>query len=308
MKGVIGIFLCVIGLTVRSQQTVQYTQYVFNYLAINPAMAGTEACVEAKLGYRKQWVDLDGLPKTAFATIGGRIKFNEHTSRDTYHGIAVHFENDVIGAFSTTTGRLAYAYHFPLRRDVSAAVGMYAGFIQKKLDVQKIDSGNNDPLIPGPGQRFMIPDVTPGIFISNKDWFVGYNVRQIVRNKWDMIGSDETRNRWHHMFVGGKRFFPTDELSIIPSAMVKYVGFSKFAMDLNLMFEFHESFDLGVMLRNGDAIGGIVKLRFGNFSLGYSYDHTLSTMRYLSSNTHELIIGISTCPLEQPKNSCPAFN
>jgi hypothetical protein len=46
------------------------------------------------------------------------------------------------------------------------------------------------------------------------------------------------------------------------------------------------------------------------FQLGYSYDVTTSKLRVASSNTHEIILGITPCGREDLKRkmiNCPAF-
>ena len=62
---------------VKGQQTVQFTQYIFNGFAINPALAGSRPCIDIKLGYRNQWVGFEGAPKTTFASANGELKFKK---------------------------------------------------------------------------------------------------------------------------------------------------------------------------------------------------------------------------------------
>ncbi len=292
-----------------TQQTVQYTQYVFNYMAINPAVIGSQKCMNLKLGYRAQWLGLQGAPRTAFGTLGTELKFKKKRTVRSKHGLGAHVESDAIGATSRTTLNLGYAYHFPFGRDVMASVGVYAGFQQFRLDANAITLATGyDPLIQGSGSKFLIPDITPGLFLSHRDWFAGMSIRQIVRNKWAIIGTDQTRNRWHYLLVGGKRF-RTGKINVVPSAMLKYTGFTFPALDLNVLLELHPNFEIGASWRNTDAIAGMVKFNFLKyFSLGYAFDLTTSSMRLGSSNTHELIIGISACPNNYNDYECPVFD
>ena len=98
------------------------------------------------------------------------------------------------------------------------------------------------------------------LFRSHDDWFIGYSIRQIFLNKWSkLIGSKLSRNRFHHYFLGGKRF-KTNKFNIVPSGLLKIVGFSNPALDLNLMFEFSNRYKMGVSWRNTDAIAGLIKI------------------------------------------------
>lgn len=305
--GIVGFLICI---QVGGQQTAQFTQYIFNGFAINPALAGSRPCVDTKLGYRMQWVGFEGAPKTTFASINGQLKFKKAKNIRIKQGVGVYIENDVIGPISKTTIYLAYAYHFPLSRGISGSVGMFAGLQQMRLnatEISVIDGG--DPLIRGSGRRFMIPDVSPGIFISNKDWFTGFSIRQAFPHEWKVIGSDKTKNTFHYFLVGGKRIETGNAINVVPSAMLKWTGYTNPSLDFNLLFELNHYFEIGASWRSGDALAGIVKLKLLEyFSVGYSFDLTTSKVRLGSSNTHEIIIGVYSCPRGPSDYLCPAFN
>ena len=310
MRIILSILILLVVSSVKSQQTTQFTQYIFNGFAINPALAGSKKCMDIKLGYRSQWLGLDGSPNTAFASVNGVLKFKKQKNVRVKHGAGVYVESDVIGPTSKTTIYLAYAYHFPVARGVTASVGLFAGLQQLRLDATKISVIDaNDPLIGGSGSRFMIPDISPGIFLSHQDWFGGFSIRQAVPLKWKLIGSNKTKNAYHYLLTGGKRFKTGKSVNVVPSAMIKWTGYTNPALDLNLLFELNQYFEVGGSWRSGDAIAGIVKFKFLEyFSLGYSFDLTTSRLRYGSSNTHEVVIGIYACPQGASDYECPAFN
>ena len=60
-----------------AQQAPQFSQYIFNYFAINPAMAGSQPCLNFSLGYRNQWVNLEGAPKTGFGSFTTELKLKK---------------------------------------------------------------------------------------------------------------------------------------------------------------------------------------------------------------------------------------
>ena len=128
-------------------------------------------------------------------------------------------------------------------------------------------------------------------------------------NKWTrLVGSDKARNRFHHYWVGGKRF-KLDNFNLVPSFLVKFVGFSKPAIDINLTAELSKKFDFGVSWRNSDAIIAMLNFKFLKFfSFGYSFDMTTSKINVASSNTHEFILGLSACPFNNKSTYiCPVF-
>ena len=310
MRLFIAIMVFLICAHVSGQQTAQFTQYIFNGFAINPALAGIRPCIDIKLGYRNQWVGFEGAPKTTFASVNGELKFKKVKSIRTKHGAGVYVENDVIGPIKKTTMYLAYAYHFPLSRGITASAGIFAGLQQMRLNASKISVIDaDDPLIRGSGARFMIPDISPGFFISHKDWFTGFSIRQAFPKKWGLIGSDKTKNTLHYLLVAGKRFETGNAINVVPSGMLKWTGYTNPSLDLNLLFELNHYFEIGASWRSGDALAGIMKFNFLEyFSLGYSFDLTTSKVRLGSSNTHEIIVGIYSCPRGSSDYLCPAFN
>jgi len=295
---------------VYGQQTAQYSNYLTNYFAMNPALAGSNDCLNVKLGYRNQWVGFTGAPKTTFATFSTEIKHKKIKTIRTKHGFGALIENDEIGPFSRSTIYLSYAYHFPVGRSVTASVGVFGGLTQMGVDATQINIVDvDDPLINGTGRVYLVPDISPGMFLNHDDWFLGYSIRQIMLNKWTrLIGSNSARNRFHHYFVGGKRF-KTESFNLVPSTLVKFVGFSKPSIDLNLMAELSKKFEIGVSWRNTDAIIAMLNLKFLKFfSLGYAFDMTTSKVNIASSNTHEFILGLSACPFnEKSTYVCPLF-
>ncbi len=308
--GILVLFLFFFAQIGTAQQEVQFSQYNFNYFAINPAMAGSKSCLQFALGYRKQWMNLKGAPATGFGSFTTALTPKRRSVNGTKHGIGMYVENDVIGPFARTSINLAYAYHFPMGRDITASVGIFAGIHQLKFDATKVTLNNSyDPLVSGSQNTLIVPDFSPGIFLKNKDWFAGYSIKQLAKNKWKVAGTKDTRSRWHHYLVGGKRF-DAGKINLVPSAMLKYVWVTTPSLDLNLMVEFSKDFSVGIGWRNQDQIGAMFKLRFAKYlTLGYSFDYTTSSIRYGSSNTHELILVISACSHDRSTiYDCPIFN
>jgi hypothetical protein len=94
--------------------------------------------------------------------------------------------------------------------------------------------------------------------------------------------------------------------------LVKFSKGAPPALDINAMAEWNRKFALGVGYRAGDALTLLMKVSFAKyFQLGYSYDVTTSRLRTVSSNTHEIILGIMPCgkeDLSRKMINCPAFD
>jgi type IX secretion system PorP/SprF family membrane protein len=294
-----------------AQQTVQYTNFVHNYFTYNPALAGSPDCMTFKLGFRSQWVNLDGSPQTGFGTLQTRLKSKKRRTDMNYHGIGAMVEGDNIGYFSRTTLQLAYSYHFKLKKNVTASVGLFGGLQQFRMDASQVLVTNyNDPSLNSSASAFIIPYITPGLFLSHDNWFAGFAARQFVRNKWNGVVGTNSRNLHHYSVMGGKRIKIKKDINLVPAVMIKWARMSPPSLDLNIMAEFGHNIDLGISWRNQDALALLAKIKFARFfTLAYAFDFTTSKMRLGSSNTHEVIIGITTCPHDRRNTfTCPVFD
>ncbi len=295
----------------KAQQTTQYTQYLFNHFAINPALAGIKECIDVKIGHRSQWVGFDGAPSTSFGSLSLRLKGKNRKHLRSFHGLGAYIESDALGPFGKTTINAAYAYHFPLSYKVTASVGVFAGIQQSRFDAGKVTLQNyNDNAISGSGATLIYPDISPGIWVYSDKFYTGLAIRQVIKNDIKNVGTSDTKQARHLLFTLGKKKDLGDGISHLPSLLLKWTPNTTPAVDLNYLIDYKNIFQLGVSYRNTDAVAAMFKLNFLKyFSLGYSFDFTTSKIRKASSNTHEIILGIYSCPISGTSSfSCPAFN
>ena len=133
-KGLITVVACVCSIILNAQQSVNYTQYMVNNFAFNPAVAGSKDCVNMRVGYRAQWTGFEGNPNTAFATVHSGIAKRGVRKNENNHAIGLRLINDETGPTSRTSLNFAYAYHVKVSRDYVLSSGIYLGFMQYKLD------------------------------------------------------------------------------------------------------------------------------------------------------------------------------
>jgi type IX secretion system PorP/SprF family membrane protein len=292
----------------RAQQTAQFTQYLFNQFGHHPALAGWRDCLEFRLGYRTQWVNYPGAPKTAFANFHTSLTRKKKGHLRSKHGIGANIESDQMGPFGITRIYLAYAYHIPFNRKFKMSMGLYGGIQQYKLDVGKITLENyDDQAISGKTNVIVYPDVWPSLFLYSNDFFAGITLRQAFKNKIKKITAD-SRLRHHYNITAGKRF-KIGKFDAIPSFNFKWATISAPDLDLNCLFDFSSRYMLGLSWRNTDAVAILGRLNIRNFSFGYSFDFTTSKIKDASSNTHEFVLGINTCrPDKRNSDECPVFN
>lgn len=292
----------------RAQQNAQFTQYLFNLFGHHPALAGWRDCIEFRVGFRTQWLNFPGAPKTAFANFHTALPRKTRGFLKSKHGIGANVESDQMGPFGMTRIYLAYAYHVPLNRKFKFSLGLFGGLQQYKIDVRKITLENyDDQAITGKTSVFVYPDVWPSMFLYSNDFFAGLTVRHAFRNKIKKITAD-SRLRFHYNITAGKRF-KLERMDVIPSFNFKLAHISAPDLDLSCMFDFSNRYSLAASWRNTDAVAISGRINIKNFSLGYSFDFTTSKIKLGSSNTHEIILGVNTCKKDTRNSSeCPVFN
>jgi type IX secretion system PorP/SprF family membrane protein len=302
----------------EAQQTSQFTQYQLNYFALNPAAAGSLRCFEVKVGTRSQWVGFEGAPKTQFVTVNGALPRNKRPWLRSKHAVGFLAEIDQTGSrgpIRTTTLALAYAYHVPIKGDVFFSAGIFAGLKQWTVSMDQLqvfESG--DPVLArGSNSAIIYPDFNPGLMLYSDKYYAGLSIKQIWRNDLTkVVGSGASRLRWHYIATGGYRLDNGKGLySFIPSVNIKY-AFSTFpAVDLNFMMNYNRQWDLGVSYRVVEGFCAYTSYTIRNINIGYSFDYTLSKIRFGSANTHEIMVTWRRCPRKNNEEKdmlrCPAW-
>ncbi|WP_407429086.1 PorP/SprF family type IX secretion system membrane protein [Arcticibacter sp.] len=111
----LGSFLLSFAGQADAQQNIQFSRYIFNSLSVNPAYAGYKEEWFAQLGLRAQWVGVEGAPQTMTASLDGILD-----PRDRKMGVGLQLTSDQLGAQSTTTATVNYAYRLQLDAVTSA--------------------------------------------------------------------------------------------------------------------------------------------------------------------------------------------
>src|SRR3954470_5121919 len=95
-----------------SQQLPQYSQYMLNEMAINPAVAGRDDFAEVRSNNRHQWLGITDAPRTYMLTLQGPIK-------DKHMGLGMNLYTDIVGPTRRTGINFSYAYHLKLNKELN---------------------------------------------------------------------------------------------------------------------------------------------------------------------------------------------
>lgn len=319
--------------TVSAQQLPQYTQYVFNNFLINPAVAGIENYTDAKLGYRSQWTGLNGAPVTSFLSInaplgndftqgdaagfpggGGvnpssRLFTQYYKASEPHHGIGFTLVNDKAGPITQTNFAASYAYHIGLAPQLNMSVGVSAGMNHIILNTSEITLATPlDPAIANGNNSQWKPDLGVGVWLYSSDFYAGVSVQQLLKQNLYFSTSTTAVNVSqtvpHFFFTAGTKLYVSDDITLLPSFLVKEIQPVPLTYDLNLKASFQDKFWLGGSYRHADSFGILAGFNLSSFiNVGYSYDITTSSLNTVSNGTHEIVIGLLlnnrykvTCP------------
>ena len=311
------------SLVAKTQQLPYYTQYIMNNYIINPAVAGIENYWDVKASSRLQWVGLQGAPVTTYLTIQGPLHKSDYDERQTatsfhasgmnprgsaywqnytapppHSGVGFTVLNDETGPLNYFTAYGTYAYHVSLDLHTTLSVGLSAGITQLSLNADKLNFATTvDPAVAGSGVLNRIkPDINAGTWLYSKDYFIGLAFQQIVPQPVNFsnntVSVQNSKLVPHTFLTAGYRMEVDDDISFLPSVMIRYVSPLPVAFDLNAKFQYQDLLWAGLSYRylNGYAVMLGINLN-NSINIGYSYDITTTPLNTVSYGTHELLVG-----------------
>ena len=284
----------VLPTVVMGQQDPEYSQYMFNGLAYNPAYAGSREALSGTLLLRKQWVQLPGAPFTGSASIHG-------PSRNDRHGFGFSFVHDRLGITRQNYVYGSYAFRFPLGPG-KLALGLQGGLINFQNRYSDVVTINPDQINPGVNLTAWLPSVGTGAYFSTQKFYAGFAVPNLLAGEYFRYKNSSTQQiasaqKLHYFGTMGVVLPLGDNVAFRPSLVAKWVKNSPLEFDFNASFLFKERLWLGAGYRTGDAL--IFMLEYftrGGLRVGYAYDYTLTQLRKVNTGTHEIMLGFDLAP------------
>lgn len=291
-----------------AQQRPQYSQYMNNQFLLNPAVAGTGEQIDLKAGFRQQWAGINDAPRTFYVSgnmslgqSSGRLLKGNYLSGKSGHGLGFIALKDQTGPLSTTSFNIAYAYRMQMTRDLMVSFGASGGFQQFLLDGSRLTYVDN--VNAGIGTINNIrPDASIGAWLYSKNLFFGASIQQIIPGKFDGYNVSNNTNgpnqlARHYFVTTGYRIDLNDELTLIPSTMVKFLAPAKPSFDFNCKLKYLKKVWAGVSYRNSDGFTGLFGIDFKEMmSIAYAYDYVTSDIKAYQSGSHEIVLGFRIKP------------
>ena len=295
------VFLCgfiMMVFEIMAQQDPQYSQYMFNYIAVNPGYAGTHEAICVNGVHRQQWYGIEGAPVTSVFTVNAPIKTSwELNRRPANHGIGLIVMNDQIGFEQNISIGLDYAFNFyPGIAPGKLGIGISGIFLNKALSASwKIPGGGdwqNDPLIPGESESVTGFDMGLGMFYRSESVHFGMSASHLLEPTLSYDRANYRLRRHYYATAGCILPLQNPAWEIAPSMMAYSDGIlTQFTANVNLTF--NKKVWGGAGYRLNDAI--IVMIGFDLFNgvkFGYAFDYTHTSLRqhFKAGGSHEILV------------------
>lgn len=269
-----------------AQQRLQFTQYMFSPLVINPAYAGADDAMSLTFIQRKQWNRIEGAP--ASQTLSGHTLLKKKNV-----GLGLTVINDRIGVHKNLNVLTNYAYHLKVGRKSYLSMGLGAGISNKKSDYGSLSgNSNNDPKINSAIISGTFFDLAMGLYFRSPKFHMGISAPELIPNNIIVNDTISIRLNKTNYFLFSKYRIPINQdLDMEPSVLFKYLPGLPFSYDLNLSLIYRKVLTMGLSYRKKESVDFLMKCQVTpQFQLGYAYDYPTGEVSKFSNGSHEVMV------------------
>ena len=279
--------LVIIAGSVKAQQNVQFTQYMYNTLAVNPAYAGSRGVLNASLLGRLQWVGFDGAPRTQ--------TFYVHSPLPKENmGLGFSVTNDKIGPSNNTYIVGSYSYTIKLNdygHKLSFGASAGANLLSLKTEALRTPANDGSDAQLNNNLSSFKPNFGFGAYYHTDVFYTGISTPKILQNKITNNTSTGSKEMRHFYWICGGVIKLNDLWKFKPTTMVKVTKDAPISIDLTANFLFAEKLWIGAGHRFGDSFSALLGYKFTEqLQAGYSFDQTTSKLSKANSGSHEIFL------------------
>lgn len=284
MKKIIVMFLF-FTVVCSAQQDAQYTQYMYNTMAINPAYAGSRGALSVFGLYRTQWVGLDGAPETSTFAINTPLN-------NSNLGLGVSLVNDKIGPTNENTLSADLSYSVPTSETFKLSFGIKATANLFNLDVNKLNPENQgDPQFQNLNNR-ITPNIGAGVYWHSDKAYLGLSIPNFIET--NRFNDDDTaifKDKINYYLMAGYVFDLDYYIKFKPALLTKMVQGAPLQVDVSGNFMFNDKFVIGLAYRWSASVSAMAGFQITDgLYVGYGYDHETTNLRRYNSGSHEVFL------------------
>ena len=277
-------------------------EYVVNPFLINPAYAGINQSTSLKLTNRMQWGGFDNSPRIQTLSYDMRIKalgkYN-HTGkvlrksgipRSGRVGVGASFINDLNKPFRRSGIQLSYAYHIPFQHGEKGqlSLGISGSFYQHYINMSDFKPADPSDPATSSQESVLFPNLNFGANYLYKDFFVSVSALNLYPAKVKHYNENiETIDNQLYVF-SGYQIGESTGFSVTPVLMWRN---NPNAVDVNVKLTLKEKSNLVLAWQSTETIFAFFHFKFGNYLLGYSFEHSMGDIQDYNDGTHLVFLG-----------------
>ncbi|MCK5171442.1 MAG: type IX secretion system membrane protein PorP/SprF, partial [Bacteroidales bacterium] len=280
------------------------SQFYASPLYLAPSFAGPTDGDRFSLNYRNQWPAIT----KSFQTYSlGYDHYFPHLKSGV--GLLLFREQAGTSSLSTTNIGLAYSYKFKFRSGWRISPGLSFFYTQRNVNFGELmfeDELRSDQTT-GTGELQILEkkadiDASFSVLAFNKNYWLGFTWDRILMPNRSLTG-EIIQDPFKYSIYGGTKFKIFDRYnwasgqSISPSFLFKMQD-TYSQLDLGLYW-YQMPLVIGIWYRgipvfkelsSNDALAFLLGFKIDQFSIGYSYDLTISKLVGFTGGTHEISI------------------
>lgn len=278
-----------------AQQDPQFTQNMFNRLAVNPGFAGSTGSICGTLIAREQWMGFEGNPKTNVFSADGGFKIKQQYQ----FGAGLTFIQDEIGPIQSINAKLALAYHHRINQGV-LSIGLDFGIFNQSINGDWRTSegnfdGTEDPRIPDAEVGNWNIDLSAGLYYYTRELYVGLSTTHLNQPEISDAYQESRYNFQqvrHYYVMAGYDYEISPLFTLQPSIFAKTDAVST-QIDINTNVLYNDLVWAGLSYRLEDAaafLAGIYVPKVEGLRIGMAYDYNLSELSDYNDGSLEFMI------------------
>jgi len=294
MKRLTLFFLLICGTVVFSQLDPSYSFAHKIRSTINPAIVILDDSVEINFIHRSSWIGFDDAPSNQVMSFRSPINTGKI-------GLGASFSRDAFGPYKNTTISMDAGYKVPLelgKGNLIFSLDLSLSSVSFNIsELQKIDE--RDPSLSISSNNRILPNFGTGFIFQKNKCYVGISIPQLLTNK--LISSDLEINQQRHVYIHGtfKKYFK-NRYVWEPNIDIRVSEGLPFQAQITNVFEVDQTYSLGLMFRNADAVGiqlGYIFKQFGNINYAFDWSYNNKTFAY-NYGSHELNLSFNLALFE----------
>lgn len=277
-----------------SQQGFQYSQYMLDKYQFNPAYGGLEMSLQVNAVARSQWNGITDNPQSQY--------INAHMPFYIWNGsIGASFQNETSGAIRNI--KLTGSYNYVVKNEFGIfSGGISLGILQKSIDGSKLvtPSGDytdnnfihNDPSLLNGDYNGISPMWTLGFYYAGTFFDAGIAFSNVPEPSFN-AGPSNLSLSSHTSLYGEFRYQFNESLLLIPNLLIK-TDFVEYQTDFSVVGNYNGNIFGSIGLRgyNSNSIDALIFMVGTkvnpNYTIAYSYDAGLSSLKRVNEGTHEI--------------------